>query len=375
MLCRAEIGSIMRFCDAEDAKKSMSKSLLIRAGAAAYSELRKHGFSPGRIGTIAGASGGAKWLVLSQLDRVLVAELLPQLEGPVHLVGSSIGAWRFACYAQADPLAAIERFEHAYLEQRYSDNPDQQEITQVSAEILAAVLRGAGTREILANPKLHCHFLAVRSRRLLATDTRHYLTPALFLAAGLNLISRKTLGAFFQRAIFHDARVLPPFAEQQDFPAITAALTESNLADVVLASGSIPLVLNGVRDIAGAPPGTYRDGGVLDYHLDLELSDDDRLTLFPHFFSYLVPGWFDKSLGWRRVQSKHTSRTILIAPSPEFVARLPNGKIPDRKDFLEMEAPERRKCWSATVAACRELADELANVLAKDQLPSHVEPL
>lgn len=353
----------------------MPNSLLIRAGEAAYKEIRQHGFSPGRIGTIAGASGGAKWLVLSQIDRVLVSQLLPRLKGPVHLVGSSIGAWRFACYAQNDPLAAIGRFEHAYLEQRYSDNPDQAEISQVSAEVLATVLGDTGAREIVTNPKLHCHLLAVRSRRLLATDSRHYLMPGLFLAAGLNLVSRRTLGAFFQRAIFHDARILPPFANQQDFPAITTALTEANLADVVLASGSIPLVLNGVRDIKGAPPGTYRDGGVLDYHLDLELSADDRLTLFPHFFSYLVPGWFDKGLNRRRVRPQHTSRTILIAPSPEFVSRLPYGKIPDRKDFLEMEPAQRRKSWRAAVSACGELADELTEVLEKDRLPSRMEPL
>jgi hypothetical protein len=64
---------------------------------------------------MAGASGGAKWLVLSKLDRVVVDTLVPGLRGPVHLIGSSIGAWRFACYAQRRPLEAIERFEEAYL--------------------------------------------------------------------------------------------------------------------------------------------------------------------------------------------------------------------------------------------------------------------
>ncbi|MDH3847031.1 MAG: patatin-like phospholipase family protein, partial [Gammaproteobacteria bacterium] len=72
---------------------------------------------------MAGASGGAKWLVLSKLDRVVVDTLVPGLRGPVHLIGSSIGAWRFACYAQRRPLEAIERFEEAYLGQSYSEDP------------------------------------------------------------------------------------------------------------------------------------------------------------------------------------------------------------------------------------------------------------
>ncbi|NOR67987.1 MAG: hypothetical protein GQ528_11590, partial [Woeseiaceae bacterium] len=42
-------------------------SLLFKAGPAALEDVRKHGFSVDRIGTIAGASGGAKWLVLSQV--------------------------------------------------------------------------------------------------------------------------------------------------------------------------------------------------------------------------------------------------------------------------------------------------------------------
>ena len=59
--------------------------------------VRQNGFNPGDVGAIAGASGGAKWLVLSQLDRVIIDRILPKLEAPVYLVGSSICTWRFAC--------------------------------------------------------------------------------------------------------------------------------------------------------------------------------------------------------------------------------------------------------------------------------------
>ena len=91
-----------------------------------------------------GASGGAKWLVLSHIDRVLSRHLLPELSAPVFLLGSSIGAWRFACYAQDDPEAAIGRFEALYVQQTYSEKPDSAEITRKSQAILDRLLGPAG---------------------------------------------------------------------------------------------------------------------------------------------------------------------------------------------------------------------------------------
>lgn len=352
-----------------------NRSLLFKAGPEALSEVRKQGFLPERIGTIAGASGGAKWLVLSQLDRVIIQRILPQLAGPVHLLGSSIGAWRFTCYAQSSPLQALERFEHAYLNQEYSEQPDSDEITSRSHDILAELLGKNGAREIVSHPIFRTHFMTVRSRHITATDIRPLLATGLFLAATSNAISRRSLGAFFSRALFFDPRDLPPFYDARGFPLHRTPLTEENLLDVVLASGSIPLVLKGIQDISGAPPGMYRDGGIIDYHLDLPTSDSERLTLFPHFYPWLTPGWFDKKFTWRKPDPLHTSRTILICPSPEFVARLPNGKIPDRTDFTTMSPSARRKIWCAAVAACQELADELHDVLDKDQLAARLQPL
>ena len=169
-------------------------SLSFKAGAGALASIRRHGFDVGSIGTIAGASGGAKWLVLSQLDRAILSDVVPRLEGPVHLIGSSIGSWRFACYAQSDPLAAIDRFEEAYLGQTYSDNPDIHEITAKSREILRYVLGADGVDEILANPTLRMHVMAVRSRHVMASEKRVPLALALVMAAVLNAASRKTLG-------------------------------------------------------------------------------------------------------------------------------------------------------------------------------------
>ena len=129
-------------------------SLTLKAGPGALRKIKRDGFDAASIGTIAGASGGAKWLVLSQLDRAILEQVVPKLNGPVHLVGTSIGSWRFACYAQNDPLAAIERFEEAYIEQTYSERPDTAEITAKSREVMDLVLGDRGKEEILNNPLL-----------------------------------------------------------------------------------------------------------------------------------------------------------------------------------------------------------------------------
>ncbi len=350
-------------------------TLTFKAGAGALESVRRDGFDISSVGTIAGASGGAKWLALSQLDRAILSSVVPRLSGPVHLIGSSIGSWRFACYAQDDPLSAIERFETAYLEQTYSDKPDIHEITAKSRAILREVLGAGGAAQILANPLFRTHVMAVRSRHVMASERRAVLGAALATAALLNAISRSTLGWSFERALFHDPRDIPPFFDVRGFPLQRVELTEANLEDAILATGSIPLVLSGVRDIAGALPGVYRDGGVIDYHLDLPHSARERLTLFPHFYGRIVPGWFDKRLKWRRPQAGNVDRTILVSPSDTFVAGLPHGKIPDRTDFVNFAPAERVRIWKHCVAACEAMADEFLEVVEKDQLAARLEPL
>lgn len=345
------------------------------AGAGAYKEVREHGFDPSRIGTIAGASGGAKWLVLSQLDRIVISRIFPCLRGPVHLVGSSIGAWRMACYAHEKPLQAIEKFEDAYLTQTYSEKPTRSEITATSRRMLDSLAGEEGAGQILNNPLFRTSVVTVRCRGLLATENRLLLAAGLVSAAGLNAINRSSLGTFFERVLFYDSRDQPPFFGVGGFPLHQVVLTEENLVDAILASGSIPLVLNGITDIAGAPPGNYRDGGIIDYHLDLPLSDAGRLTLFPHFYPYLVPGWFDKRLQRRRASAVNTKNTIVVCPSAEFVSQLPNKKIPDRTDFTHMSPDDRVAIWRGVVKTCEALADDLCEVLDNGSMAARLEEL
>jgi hypothetical protein len=241
--------------------------------------------------------------------------------------------------------------------------------------MIGHVLGENGAREVLNHPVLRTHVITVRARSMAASERPTVLGAGLLLAATANIVSRRSLGIFFVRSLFYDRRDLPPFFDVRGFPIERTALSELNLADSIRASGAIPLVLNGVSDISGAAPGIYRDGGIIDYHLDLPTSPEAQLTLFPHFFAELKPGWFDKKLPWRRLSAENTDRTIVICPSADFIARLPNRKVPDRTDFQTMSPELRRKVWRSVVSACEELAEDLQRVLDDDELPARLEPL
>lgn len=322
---------------------------------------------------MAGASGGAKWLVLGGLDRALATHFIARRREKLFLLGSSIGAWRSCCHAQHDPLAAFERFERAYLAQRYSSKPSAAEVSRGTQGILDALLGAHGTTEILSHPLLRLNVVAVRAKHLAAVETSWVQQLGLGLAALGNLVSRRTLGLFFERFLFHDPRDKAPFMDDRLLSSQPVALTADNLAPAVMASGAVPLVLQGVPSIPGAPPGVFRDGGIVDYHFDCPLSGDDGLVLYPHFYPYLVPGWFDKQLPWRRAGLRALDRTVILCPSEAFVAALPGGKIPDRKDFWAFDDEERLRRWRIAIAAARQLGEEFAALVENDGLPARAE--
>ena len=162
----------------------------------------------------------------------------------------------------------------------------------------------------------------------------------------------------------------------EGFGTTEVALDERNLRDALIASGSVPLVMAGVRGIAGARPGVYRDGGIIDYHFDFRFRTRPGLILYPHFFDRITPGWFDKALRRRGPDPAGLDRVVLLSPSRDSVASLPHGRIPDRTDFASMSTAERQRVWREVVARSREPADELRELAAGASVgPERVEPL
>ena len=320
-----------------------------------------------------GASGGAKWLAIAGLDRYLAGEFFSgPRQRPMHLIGSSIGAWRMACFAQRDPLAALARGHDGYIyRQRYTPKPSTREVSDVMTGILHSVLGDSGADEILSHPWARVHFITAMGVGLAASAQRLALTTSMVIAAVANAVSRRSLGLQMKRCVFHSAGSDTPFVGLTDLPTVHLPLTRENLAAVLLASGAIPLLLDGVR-IPGREGEVHWDGGVIDYHPDLDFGTGEGIVLYPHFFDHIVPGWFDKALGWRRAKAGNFDRVLLVAPSNEFVRSLPGGKIPDRRDFYSMPEAERMKRWQQVREASERLGDELGDLVASGRIVDRV---
>ena len=371
------------------------KALRIHAGPRARQHIAQHGLRPQDIHVIPGAAGGPKGLILGPLDRFIFGDWLVPSTHEVHLVGASIGAWRMATACLNDPVEAFQRLEHDYIHQHYELQPGQKRPTAAFvSEVFGQNLRafyGGRVGEVLDHPRFRLHIVTSRGRHLLGRE--HGLrTPLGYLGAFLtNAVHRKAMGAWLERVVFSTpASSLPdapcaalPFATQ-DYRSRQVRLMASNFNLALQASCSIPFVLQSVRDIPGAPPGAYWDGGITDYHLHLNYAatmpaidpDAPGLVLYPHFQQAVVPGWLDKRLKWRHHATHFLDHVIVLAPDPEWVKMLPHGKLPDRTDFTRYgnDLPARVAAWRAAVSASRQLADEFAAWLQRPD-PDRVRPL
>jgi hypothetical protein len=90
-------------------------------------------------------------------------------------------------------------------------------------------------------------------------------------------------------------------------------------------------------------------------------------VLYPHFQQAVVPGWLDKGLKWRHRATPFLDRMIVLAPDPDWVRRLPNAKLPDRKDFsyYGTDLPGRIRAWTTAAQASVQLAEEFAQWLER----------
>ena len=350
-------------------------SLAIHAGPRALAALREHGLRPQHVRAIPAAAGGPKGLALNPLDQYLFGEWLAPATRPVHLLGASIGAWRMAAACLNQPARALAEMAHDYIHQDYDHAPGKRPTPRHVSAVFGANLRsrfGPRSAEVLENPRLRLHVFTSRGRHLLRRHGRALSSISTPLgvagAYATNLLSRRALGGWWERVIFSDPREPLPL-RLQDYRTHTAPLVPANLPLSVLASCSIPYWLDPVHDVPGGPRGAYWDGGITDYHLHLNYASmpdgadgEPALVLYPHFQSSVIPGWLDKFLRHRHRATAHLSNVIVVSPRPEWIATLPNGKLPDRADFRHYGADTaaRVRAWTRAVAESERLRDDFA---------------
>lgn len=328
----------------------------IVAGKNAAKIINEQGFKPELFTSFLGASGGPKWFTLFGLDKYIFGEFFKNRTQPLNLIGSSAGAFRSACFAQNDPVAAIERLATSYSQTRYSSNkPTPAEITIKARALLEDVFGDNGVTEIINNPVFKAHFIVAKSNGFIASENKLIQLLGLSKSYMLNRVNRKLLGSQYERFIFGAPNSNLSITDSYNFKTQNIALNQTNLKDALLASGSIPLVMQGIKNIAGSPQGMYRDGGIIDYHFDVKINNPG-LILYPHFNSDPKAGWFDKNLK-RKVAPQNYDNVVMITPSKEFVAGLPYGKIPDRNDFTDLDADTRIKYWNTVFSETKKLAE------------------
>lgn len=344
--------------------------LQILAGKKALAEIQQHGLRPERIKLMVGASGGPKWLMLSRLDQYLSEHFLPQAKQPISLLGSSIGSWRMACYAQEDPLATFKEFENLYTQQRYSAKIKPEEISVYIDKILSKLFSPSRSKYITENPIRKLHIVAVRNRKLLNGRSKFAQGFGLLSAATGNLFSSKAVEALYPRVIISPEKSTAPYFSEPE----TIELKSENLSKSLVASGAIPMVMEPTK-VEGGKDRWYWDGGLVDYHFSGPFNVEDGLVFYPHFFPKITPGWLDKGIPWRKAKAKNYDNVVMLTPSESFIANLPYGKIPDRNDFVNLSNEEREKSWATVLKETDRLVTELHSALEKDGGRSAVMPI
>lgn len=352
---------------------AVQRALQIYAGAQAREHLSREGLLPHHVGIIPAAAGGPKGLVLGRLDQFLFGQWLAQSSHPVDLVGASIGAWRMATACLTDAVPAFQRLEHEYIHQTYDippgrKRPTAHHVSERFGQSLQAFY-GGRIEEVLNHPRYRLHVVTSRGRHILGRDSP-WRTPLGYLGAYLtNAVHRPAMGHWLERVVFSTPMAALPF-RTNDYRTWQAPLSSTNFMTAVQASCSIPFMLEAVHDIPGGPRGAYWDGGITDYHLHLAYRPERGLVLYPHFQRQVVPGWLDKALKWRHRPSPMLANMIVLAPHPDWVARLPDAKLPDRTDFTRYgtDIAGRVAVWLQAVRASQQLADEFAQWLDKPDM-------
>lgn len=353
-------------------------NLRIKAGRRAY-EMIKDGCGVfDRVTTYYGPAVGPRWLIAAGFDRTLLTGDHWADGRALTLVGASAGAWRFAAWLQPQPEDCYQRLLHAYIDVDYRRSDTPADIQSTLATLIDGYIEDDALPFALTNNKYRIAIIACRARHLLAAKASWIRRLGMGLAFLANCMSRALIHHFAERVVFYSGPKPPPFCLRKDFLGIYNPLSETNFKSAVLASGAIPLVVEGIRDIYGAPYGYYIDGGLIDYHLNQSFNAHaDDLTLFFHHQERIIPGWLDQRLKNRRPPQEIMDNVLMVFPADHFLARLPGGKVPERTDYITyIDEPARRKDnWRKAVAMAAPLGEEFVELVLSKKLRDVIEKM
>jgi hypothetical protein len=297
--------------------------------------------------------------------------------GPVLLAGASAGAWRCLAIAARQPLEAYEMLRLGYSRNVFTRKDTPATISEAFRKNVYAYLTDEEIKHLLTNKQFRLAIHTTRSSGLGASSNKWLEASAIILSGVVNTISPTGMRIFYEKVIFFSGSEPPDFIKNS-FEGHGAPLTEENIRDAGVATGSLPYIMAGVKNVAGAPPGVYRDGGWHNYQLNEDYCPGpDGMTLFFHYQERIVPSWMDKPLPWRKPSQKMLERVLQIYPGEDFIRMLPDQRLPDRNDFVEfVDNPEERfRRWDDVAEKSEILGTQFMEDVESGRIRDLVKPL
>lgn len=350
----------------------------VKAGKKIYQIIKDGGFRFDAVSTYFGPAVGPRWLVASGFDLTLLKEGLLGRQKPVQLVGSSAGAFRFAAWIQPEAIQAYQKLIDSYISVEYTRRDTPTTALEKITGIVNAYLEDDALPFALASKQYRLVVLTARARGLVASENHWLQKTGLFTCLIFNYFNRNNIHKFAERVVFYNAAKPPAFCLKPYFRGACVQLNEINFKYSILASGAIPLVIDGVRDIYGAPRGIYRDGGLIDYHLTHQYAArENEIVLFFHHQERIIPGWLDKSIKSRAPEPHTLNNVLMVFPSQNFVETLPGGKVPDRTDLVTLinDPATRIKNWRRAVELSAPLGEDFLEMVESGKIRDAVEKL
>ena len=345
--------------------------ICIRAGENVYEVIQDGGFDFDRVTTYVGAASGPRWLIASGFDLSLLENEVLGNNLPVVLAGSSAGAMRFAAWVHPEPEKSYRRLIDAYISINFTRKDKPGEILQSLRELIDSYIDDEAIPFALAGRRYRLAIITARAKKLASSDVKWLQMLAIGTGFFFSAVNRRLIHKFFQRVVFHNSPIPPPFCLDNDFRGQAIALNKVNFKHALLASSAIPLAVAGVRNIYGAPNGTYRDGGLTDYQLNQKYAGEDgAITLMFNHQKRIIPAWLDKGLKFRRPQERYLKDLLMVYPSDDFMRKLPYGRVPDRGDFKRyVNNPSgRMRTWRQAVETSKHLGEEFLELVESGKL-------
>jgi hypothetical protein len=350
----------------------------IKAGNKIYQIIKDGGFNFDSVSTYFGPAVGPRWLIASGFDLTLLQGGYLGRSKPVQLVGSSAGAFRFAAWLQPEAIQSYQKLLDAYINVQYTKNDTPATSLEKITGIINEYLEDDALPFALANKKYRLVIITARSRGLVAFQNTLLQKLGLVACFVFNYFGRENIYKFAERVVFYNASKPPAFCLKSYFRGSYVQLNEVNFKYAVIASGAIPLVIDGVPDIYGAPRGIYRDGGLVDYHLSHQFAaKENEIVLFFHHQERIIPGWLDKKIESREPEPFALNNVLMVFPSQSFIENLPGGKVPDRTDLVTFinDQETRINNWRKAVELSAPLGEDFLELVESGKIRDVVEKL